>query len=261
MSQRMRSPVSVLMAIVAVLVFATPSFAQLKVIISGGFAPAYREVLPEFERTTGISVITASGASRGNGPDTIGAQLRRGIPADVVIMNRPGLADLIVQGRIVAGTDVGLAQSLIGVAVRAGRPKPDISTTDAFRQALLSAKVVAVTGSDTSLITEVLPRLGIASKVTVKIASRGTASVAMVARGDAELAIQPVSEILHMPGVELVGAIPTEVQHVALYAAAIVAGSKEPEASKRLIAFLSSDRSTVAIKKSGLERLKRPSTR
>ena len=253
MNKRRHAPAAAAFAIAAVLALPTSSFAQVKVIISGGFSAAYREVLPEFERTTGITVTTASGASQGNGPDTIGALLRRGEPADVVIMNRPGLAELIAQGKIVPGTDLDLAQTLIGVAVRAGGPKPDISTVDAFRQTLLRAKTIAVPGSGTSMITDVLSRLGISNEIAVKIPTRGTESVAMVARGDAELAIQPVSEILHMPGVEFVGTIPTELQHVAVYAAAIVAGSKEPEASRRLIAFLSSDGATAAIKKSGME--------
>ena len=252
-NKRCHAPAAAALAIVAVLALPTSSFAQVKVIISGGFSAAYREVLPEFERTTGITVTTASGASQGNGPDTISALLRRGEPADVVIMNRQGLAELIAQGRIVPGTDLDLAQTLIGVAVRAGGPKPDISTVDAFRQTLLRAKTIAVPGSGTSVITDILLRLGISNEIEVKIPSRGTESVAMVARGDAELAIQPVNEILNMPGVELVGTIPTVLQHIAVYAAAIVAGSKEPEASRRLIAFLSSDSATAAIKMSGME--------
>lgn len=253
MNKRCHVPARVALALAAVLVLPTSSFAQVKVIISGGFSAAYREVLPEFERTTGITVTTASGASQGTGPDTIGALLRRGEPADVVIMNRSGLAELIAQGRIVAGTDLDLAQTLIGLAVRAGGPKPDISTVDAFRQTLLRATTIAVPGSSTSMITDVLSRLGISNEIAVKIPTRGTESVAMVARGDAELAIRPVSEILHMPGVELAGTIPTALQHTAVYAAAIVAGSKEPEASRRLIAFLSSNGATAAIKLSGME--------
>ena len=253
MSKRYHAPSGVVLAIVAVLAMPTPSFAQVKVIISGGFSPAYREVVPGFERTTGISVTTASGASQGTGPDTIGAMLRRGELADVVILNRSGLAELIAQGRIVAGTDVDLAQTLIGVAVRAGAPKPDISTVEAFRQTLLRAKTIAAPGSSTAMITDVLSRLGISDQVAVKIPSRGTESVAMVARGDAVLAIQPVSEILNIPGVEFAGTIPTEFQHVAVYAAAIVVGSKESDTSRRLIAFLSSDGATAAIKRSGME--------
>ena len=118
----------VVFAIGACLAFSGVSFGQVKVIISGGFAPAYREVVPEFERTTGISVTTASGASQGTGPDTIGAMLRRGEAADLVILNRQGLAELTAEGKIVAGTDVDLAETLIGIAVRSGSPKPDIST-------------------------------------------------------------------------------------------------------------------------------------
>lgn len=205
---RLPAAARVVFAIGAALALPTVSFAQVKVIISGGFAPAYREVLPEFERTTGISVTTASGASQGTGPDTIGAMLRRGEPADVVILNRQGLAVLTADGKIVAGTDVDLAETLIGMAVRAGSPKPDISTVDAFRQTLLRAKKVAVPGSAASGFAEVLRRLGISTEIEVKIPSRGTESVAMVARGTVQLSIQPVSEILHMPGVEFAGNAP-----------------------------------------------------
>lgn len=139
--------VGVVIGLAAVLAVPTPSYAQVKVIISGGFFPAYREVIPEFERAAGITVTTASGASQGTGPDTIGAMLRRGEVADVVIMNRSGLEELLAQGRIVTGTDRNLAQTLIGVAVRAGASKPDISTVDAFKQSLLRAKTVASPGT------------------------------------------------------------------------------------------------------------------
>lgn len=242
--------------IAAVLVWPTAAFAQIKVITSGGFAAAYQEVLPEFERATGLTVTTGSGGSQGSGPDTIGAQLRRGVSADVVIMSREGLDDLIAEGRIVAGTDVNLAQTPIGLAVRAGAPKPDISTVDAFTQTLLRATSVALPGSTTGiyLTTKIFPRLGIVDTVTVKITSRGAESVALVAAGVAELAIQPVSELLHVPGVDLVGTIPTEVQYMSVFSAAVVAGSQEIAASRRLIAFLASDSVTAVLTKSGMER-------
>jgi molybdate transport system substrate-binding protein len=243
------------LAIATVLACPTPALAQVKVIMSGGFEAAYRQVLPEFERTTGIRVTTASGASRGKGPETIVAMLRRGVPADVVILSREGLDELIAEGRIVAGTDVDLAQTLIGVAVRAGTPKPDVSTLDAFKRTVLNAKSVAVPGSSSGiyLTTELFPRLGIAGKISIKITARGTESTSMVAAGDAEIAIQPVSELLHVAGIDFVGTIPAEVQYVSVYAAALVTGSKEPEASKRLIAFLVSENASSAIKNSGME--------
>src|SRR6185436_14951812 len=138
-------------AIFAAAIFVAPAtaFAQLKVITSGGFSAAYRELIPVFEQTTGITVTSTSGGSQGSGPNTIGAQLRRGVQADVVIMSKEGLADLIAEGRIAAGTNVDLAQAPVGVAVRAGAPKPDISTVDAFKQTLLRAKSITFTGSTT----------------------------------------------------------------------------------------------------------------
>ena len=239
-------------AIAAVLALPTASFAQVHVIISGGFSAAYREVLPEFERTTGIKVTTTTGGSVGNGPNTIGAQLRRGVAADVVILSREGLSELMSEGRIVAGTDTDLAQSPLGVAVRAGAPKPDLSTVESLKQTLLRAKSVTFTSSTSGvyLMTVLFPRLGIADEMAKKTT---TAGVASVVRGEAEMAIQPVSELLPVAGVDFVGTIPAEVQKVNVYAAAVVTGSKETDRSKKLIAFLASDAATAAMKKSGME--------
>src|SRR6516164_813344 len=137
--------------------------AQLKVLMSGGFSGAYEQLLPEFERTSGIKVTTGSGASQGAGPQTIAAQLARGVLANVVILSREGLSELIAANRIVAGTDVDLARVPLGVAVRAGTPKPDVSTVEAIKQLLLKAKTVAVPGSTSGiwLRTDLFPRLGI----------------------------------------------------------------------------------------------------
>src|ERR1043166_1026568 len=118
--------------------------AQLKVIISGGFSGPYEELLPEFQRTSGIKITTGSGASQGTGPQTIASQLASGAHFDVVIMSREGLNDLIAAKRIAAGTDVDLAKALLGVAVKKGAPKPDVGTVDAFKQLMLKSKNVAV---------------------------------------------------------------------------------------------------------------------
>src|SRR5947208_11570544 len=113
----------------SVVIFATPLFwpvaasAQLNVLISGGFSGAYEQLLPEFERASGIKVTTGSGASQGAGPQTIAAQLARGVPADVVILSREGLSELIAANRIVDGTDVDLGRVPIGVAMRSGATK------------------------------------------------------------------------------------------------------------------------------------------
>src|SRR6201987_2248808 len=146
--------------------------AQVKVIMSGGFSGAYEQLLPEFERTSGIKVTTGSGASQGTGPQTIAAQLARGVPADVVILSREGLSELIAAKRIAAGTDVDLARVPLGVAVRAGTPKPDVSTVEAFKQLLLKAKTIAVPGSTSGiwLVKDLFPRLGLADKLNTKVA-------------------------------------------------------------------------------------------
>ena len=242
------------LAIVVLTTFPSLAVGQVKVIISGGFTAAYRELLPEFERASGVTVTTTSGGSVGNGPNTIGAQIRRGVPADVVILAREGLKDLIAEGRIVGGTDVDLARSIIGMIVRAGAPRPDISSVETLKQTLLHAKSVAMSSSTSGvyLTTVLFPRLGIADEMKDKISMNGAAAVG---RGEAEIGLQQVSEVLAVPGVDYVGTIPADVQYVTIYAAAVVNGSSQIDASRRLIAFLSSDRAMAAITKSGMEPL------
>jgi molybdate transport system substrate-binding protein len=230
---------------------------QLNVLMSGGFGAAYEELLPDFERDTGIKVATGSGASQGTGPHTIAAQLARGTRADVVILSREGLGDLIAANKIVAGTDVDLARVPLGVAVRAGRAKPDVRTVEAFKQILLKAKTVAIPESTSGiwLTADLFPRLGIADKINVKAMPRGSAAAGLVAQGAADLAVMPVSEIVHAAGVEVAGSLAPEIQFVQVFSAAVVAGSTEIEGSKRLIEFLASARAREAISKSGMEPL------
>jgi molybdate transport system substrate-binding protein len=229
--------------------------AQLNVLMSGGFGAAYEQLLPDFEGETGIKVSTGSGASQGNGPHTIAAQLARGALADVVILSREGLGELIAANKIVAGTDVDLARVPLGVAVRAGAAKPDVSTVEAFKQILLKAKTVAIPESTSGiwLTTDLFPRLGIADKINVKAMPRGAAAAGLVARGDANVAVMPVSEIVHAAGVDVAGSLAAEIQFVQIFSAAVVAGSDEIETAKRLIDFLASARACDAISATGME--------
>ena len=197
--------------VVALLIWPIAASAQVKVLMSGGFRGAYERLLPEFERTSGIKVTTGSGSSQGNGPQTIGAQLARGVPADMVILSREGLAELIAANRIAAGTDVDLARVPLGVAVRAGDSKPDVSTVDAFKQAMLKAKTIAIPGSISGIWLKSELSVAIAEKINLKMTSRGTGATGMVAAGEADLAVMPVSEILHAAGVDLAGTLPTEI--------------------------------------------------
>lgn len=231
--------------------------AELKVIISGGFSGPYEQLVPQFERSTGTKVATGSGSSQGKGPQTIAAQLARGVPADVVILSREGLSELMAGRWIAAGTDVDLARTPIGVAVRAGAPKPDVRSVEDFKQVVLQARTVAVPSSTSGifLIEEIFPRLGIAGRVNVKATPRGSGAAAMVAAGETDLGLLPVSEIMHAHGVELAGVIAEEIQLHQIFAAAIVAGSKEVDAAKRLIAFLTSAAAAQTIRRGGMEPL------
>jgi molybdate transport system substrate-binding protein len=231
--------------------------AELKVIISGGFSGPYEQLVPQFERTTGISVATGSGSSQGTGPQTIAAQLARGEPADVVILSREGLTELIAARRIAAGTDVDLARTPIGVAVRAGAPKPDVRSVQDFKQVVLKARTVAVPSSTSGifLMEEIFPRLGIAGRVNVNATPRGSGAAAMVASGEADIGLLPVSEIVHAAGIELAGVIADEIQLNQVFAAAIVAASKEMVAAKQLLAFLTSAAAAEAIRRGGMEPL------
>jgi len=230
---------------------------QLNVLISGGFTSAYERLLPEFKRASGLDVSTGSGASQGTGPQTIAAQLARGVLADVVILSREGLDELIAAKRIAAGTDVDLAQVPLGVALRAGTPKPDVSTAEAFKQFLLKGGTVAVPASTSGiwLRSDLFPRLGIAEKISIKVGPRGSDATRMVAAGEADLAVMPISEIVCAAGIDLAGSIAPEIQFVQTFSAAVVAGSAAIEESKRLIEFLASARASAAIRDSGMEPL------
>jgi molybdate transport system substrate-binding protein len=228
--------------------------AQLNVLISGGFNGAYDELIPEFERANGIKVTTGSGASQGTGSQTIAAQLARGVPADVVILSREGLTELIAAQRIAAGSDVDLARVGVGVAVRAGTAKPDVGSVEALKQVLLKARTIVVPGSTSGiwLRTELFPRLGLADKLNIAVTPRGTGAAAMVVAGEADLALLPTSEILSAKGVDLAGNLVDEIQFIQTFSAAIVAGSAAIDGAKRLIEFLTSARASEAIRKSGM---------
>jgi len=229
--------------------------SELNVMTSGGFTAAYRELVPEFERKTGHKIITAYGASMGNAPDSIPSRLQRGEPADLVILASSALDELVKQGKVVPGSRVDLADSIIGMAVGAGAPKPDISTVEAFKRTLLSAKSIAYSDSASGvyLSTELFPRLGIADKIRSKckrIQSEMVGSV--VARGDAEIGFQQMSELLPISGITIVGPLPTAVQRVTVFSGGVTVGARQPEIAAQLLRFFASEQAARAIERSGL---------
>jgi molybdate transport system substrate-binding protein len=241
------------------LVTSTAQAAVVTVVSSGGFAVAYRALAPEFERTTGNTLATSWGPSMGNTPEAVPSRLRRGEPIDVVIMVGYALGDLIKEGKVIADSRVDLARSSIGIAVRAGGPKPDISSVDAVRSALLAAKSIAYSDSASGVYisSELFKRLGIADQVASKSHMIPAEPVgAVVARGEAELGFQQISELKPIAGIDLVGPLPPDLQKITIFSAGIVVGAKEPDAAKALIAFLASPAAAAAIKESGMEPVK-----
>ncbi|MBO0751771.1 MAG: substrate-binding domain-containing protein [Bradyrhizobiaceae bacterium] len=230
--------------------------AEVKVMISGGLTAAYKDLVPQFERATENKVVTASGPSMGTTYNAIPVRLARGEPADVLIMVGYALDDLIKQGKVEASSRVDIARSPIGMVVRGGAPKPDISTVEAFKHTLLAAKSVVYSDSASGVYvgTEMFEKLGILDQMKPKSRMIPADPVAgVVARGEAELGFQQISELLPVPGVDLVGPLPAQVQKITIFSAGVVAGAREPEAGRTLIKFLASAAAAPAIEKSGLD--------
>lgn len=229
--------------------------AQLEVMISGGFQGPYNQMLPAFEKMTGIKVITKSGASQGSGPKTIKAQLLAGTSADVVILSREGLTELIAMDKILPKSDTDLARVPLGLAVPAGAQHPDINNLKSFKDALVKAKKIVVPGSTSGiyLTTKVFPRLMIGDQITVLVTERGSQATDLLAARGANIAIQPSSELINVPGIDYIGPIPNDVQLIQTFAAAIVSNSSHPENAKKLIEYLRSPESVGPIKNSGMD--------
>jgi len=227
--------------------------AEVDVMISGGFSAALRDLAPVFKQATGDTIVMISGPSMGNTPQAIPARLARGESADVVIMVGYALNALVKQGRVVPGSRVDLARSRIAMAVRAGAPVPDISTVDAFKSTLLAAKSIAYSDSASGvyLSTELFPRLGIADQLKPKSTMIPAEPVgAVVARGDAAIGFQQLSELLPVPGIQIVGLLPAEVQRTTTFSGGIVSGAQHLAAAKALLAFLATPTAAAAVAKS-----------
>jgi molybdate transport system substrate-binding protein len=230
--------------------------AEVRVVSSGGFAAAYRALAPEFERATGNTLVTGWGPSMGHTPEAVPARLQRGEPIDVLIMVGYALGDLVRQGKVDGDSRVDLARSGIGVVVRAGAPRPDISSVDALKRTLLQAKSIAYSDSASGVYisTEMFKRLGIAEQVASKARMIPAEPVgAVVGRGEAEIGFQQISELKPIAGIDLVGPLPPEVQQYTVFSAGIVVGAKEPKAAGDLIRFLASPAAAPAITESGME--------
>jgi molybdate transport system substrate-binding protein len=248
----------------AALAASTATADDVKVMISAGFFQVYSQLGPAFEKSTGHKLVTTRGPSVGDSPEAIPTRLARGEEADVVIMDGAG-ADLLDQrGLARPGSRIPLAESFIGMVVRAGQPKPDIGTVEALRKTLLAAKSIAYSDSSsgTYLSSIGFKKLGIAEEIAGKTRKvRGPPSgepvAAVVARGEAEVGFQQVAELIHVPGVDFVGTVPAEIQPPTFFVGALPKNSQQPDAAIALLRFLSSAEAASVITKAGLKPLSR----
>ncbi len=235
---------------------ATPTGIELVVLSSGGFTPAFRALAPGYTAMTGNTTRLVLGASMGATATAIPNRLARGEPADVLLMVGAALATLLADGRAVQGSRIDLARSSIGMAVRAGAPRPDIGTVAALRQTLLDAKSIAYSDSASGVYLEqqLFPRLGIAAqmKQTARMIP-GDPVGGVVAHGDAELGFQQISELKPIPGIDIVGPIPAEVQSVTIYSGGIARESQHQAESRALLAYLASPQAAAAVRATGME--------
>ncbi|WGY71413.1 substrate-binding domain-containing protein [Burkholderia cepacia] len=230
--------------------------ADLRVMISGGFTAAYKQLGPGFTASSGDTLDTISGPSMGQSKEAIPNRLARGEKADVLIMVGYALDQLIKEGKVIPASRVELADSRIGMVVRAGAPKPDIGTVDQLKAVLLRAKSVAYSDSASGVYVEkeMFRKLGVEDQVKPKAKMIPRIPVAsVVANGDYEIGFQQVSELLPVPGVTYAGKVPESVQSVTRFAGGIPVGADHPEDAKKLLDYLASPQAQATVQATGLD--------
>lgn len=226
--------------------------ADIRVLCSNGFHAVIEELGPQFERATGHRLVVSYGLAA-----VLGRQIEEGESFDLAILAPPQVDSLIAQGRIAAESRVVLARSGMGVMVRAGAPKPDVGTVAAFRQTLLGAKSIAFPpqGQSGIYLVGLIERLGLteALKDKLKPIASGPLTGETVAKGEAEIGITPIGELLAVPGVDLVGPLPAEVQHHILQTAGISAAAAQSAAAREFVSFLTAKEAAEVIRTKGME--------
>lgn len=234
----------------------TTAANEFRVMTSGAFTAAHLALLPQLERLTGKRVVTAA-TSIGTGENSIPMRLRRGEVVDLVIVAERVLRELIAEGVVLEEGCAVLARSIIALAVRAGAPRPDIGSVESLRRTLLAAQSIGYSASESGRYysTELVQRLGIADRVLPKSRRIGGGERvgAAIARGEVEIGLQQLSELLPVPGIAHVTPLPPEVQRVSSFAAGVAASSPDKALARSAIEFLASPQAAPAIRESGLE--------
>jgi molybdate transport system substrate-binding protein len=225
--------------------------AEIRVLSTQATEQAYRELVPQFEKASGHKVTTVF-----TGTLDANKRLAAGETYDLLIMSAPSIEEQIKTGKVVAGSRVDLAKSGVGVGVKAGAPKPDISTTEALKRTLLAAKSIGYsTGPSGVYMIGVFQRMGIADEIKHKLKQTPTGVFVggIIANGEAEIGFQQVSELSHFAGVDYVGPLPAEIQQFTIFSSGIIAGTKEAEAAKALVSFITAPAAAAAFKRIGME--------
>ena len=231
--------------------------SELKVLSTTAMKTVFEELSPQFQRATGNRLVVSLGPSL-----QIETRLADGEAADVAILTTAGAKDMVARGKILAGSLVDIARSSLGVAVQKGAPKPDISSVEAFKRALLAAKSIAVSkpvggGLSGAHMAKVFKELGIAEAMAAK-AKYGVGGPAglvelIILRGEADIGVQQIAELMGVSGIDIVGPLPAELQSVTPFTAAIPTSASHPEAGRALIDFLATPAAKSVIKAKGLE--------
>lgn len=229
----------------------TAQAADITVLATPGIKEAYVELAPLFEKA-GKHKVTTTWA----GTADVMKRMKAGEVFDAVILASDSLEDLIDTSRVMAGSRSDVARSLVGVGVKAGAPKPDISTTDAVKKALAAAKSVVISSGPSGVYLNTLfDKLGVMAelKPKLKVTPSGVAVGDWLAKGEGELGFQQVSELIHYPGVQFVGALPQDIQKVTVFSGGVPAASREPDAALAFLQFLAAPQHQAVLKKHGLD--------
>ena len=250
----MRRTLKISTAVLALIMSTNVQAAELRVLISGAIKAAMADLKPLFEQASGHQLIVRSDTS-----GRIAKRIADGEETDLIIVTTGGIDDLARQGRVIAGSKVVLARSGIGAVVLKGAPRPDISTPEKFKQALLAAKTVAYTspasgGQSGIYFAKMLEQLGIADEVNKKAKyGQGGPVAAIVASGEAELGMQQIPELINFPGVDYIGPLPGDLQFFTVLAAGIATNGKQADAAGALIKFFATPAALSAIRRNGME--------
>jgi molybdate transport system substrate-binding protein len=234
----------------------TTAADEIRVMTSGAFTAAHLALIPKVEKLTGKKVVTVT-TSIGTGDKSIPNRLKSREVADIVIVADHVLREFIAAGLVSAEGLMNVARSSIGLAVKAGAPKPDVSSAEALKRLILQANAIAYSASVSGkyVTTELYQRLGVADQALPKsrFVGNGERVGAVVARGEADLGFQQMSELLPVPGIAHITPLPPEFQKVSVFSAGVAATSPHPDVARTVIRFLASAEAANAVRESGLE--------